>query len=318
MALYAYNNSGGSKTWAGQVVPDATYYLIEPTEQQTWAKDNDVVSDVGLGNCIISTSNDSSGHQTVYLGLNLLQDIKQIFPVTSDDGRQLAAVNRIPAGYSLYITGKSDGISAGTYRTGDSMKFSSSDATQDLRQLKHYYVIGVRAIYSGCSLDNYFEAKLLAPASSGFTNSTGDYDKVEIIPSSGLHLFKPVSAGTGAWTGTLTDKIGSSNVLKATPVPVAGNTGWFDYDPTSNALTANMDQEGGYNLYDFDANLHQFAAYTWASPTTGHESSLDIEGLVGKLIYNSWIIRLDFKKDGGSLSSEEARLNFILGSQGNV
>jgi len=257
-----------------------------------------------------------SAHDGI-LGPNDPQSVS-LANVTIDKNRLLMADNRVPAGYTLYVTGEADDISTGAYGGGTSMKFDSTTSSREFQMLNHMYAIGARVIYEGCSLDNYFDATMIAPASSGFTNSTGDFDKVEIIPASGLHLFKPVSAGTGAWSGTLSDKLTSTNILKATPVPAAGNTGWFDYDSTTNVLTANMDQEGGYNLYDFNVNLHAFGRKVWASSADGAVAQLDVTGLVGKLIFNSWKVKFEFKKDGGSLSSEKARLFFIVATKQNI
>ena len=248
---------------------------------------------------------------------NLLSTIA-IKDVAVENNRLQNMNNRVPNGYSLYVVGESDDIANGIYGGGDELQFSESNNSVDFRLLNHYYAIGARAIWSGCDINNYFNATLIAPASSGATNQTGDYDKVEIIPSSGLHLFKPVDTGTGSWDMTLTDTLTNTSILKATPVPATGNNGWFDYDSTTNILTANMEQTGGYNLYDFDVNLHSFGRKVWGTPQSGGITALDITDLVGKLLFNSWKINFTFDVSDGVLSSEKAAVILILATKQNI
>jgi hypothetical protein len=317
---YVKNIDTVTHTYSGQEITAGSYYQIQDGERAKWMIDSTLLVDIANSDAQIGKSDQAAdlisdvSEQISYLR----NDTVSIEGATFDNGRMLNADNRIPAGYTIYVTGAGDGVSAGTYGTGDKLKFDSSNTTKNFYQLSHFYLIGARAVWESCDMDTYFDGTLIAPASSGFTNTTGDYDKVEIIPSSGLHLFKPVTAGTGAWTGTLTDKIGSSNVLKATPVPVAGNTGWFDYDSDANTLTKNMSQTGGYHLYDFDANLHAFGRYLWGSSETGHQSALDISGVVGKKLFNSWKVKIEFKQDVGALGTHKARVKFIVGSKGNI
>jgi hypothetical protein len=235
-----------------------------------------------------------------------------------ENGRTAVVDNRLPSGYTVYITGIGDDISTPGYGGGNKLKFDSTTYSIDFQLLNHYYIICALAMWFGCTEDNYFDGTLYAPASTGWTNSTGDYDKVEVIPSSGLYLLKPVTAGTGAWDVDLTAVQTGTTILKSVPVPSAGNTGWFDYDADTNTLTDNTGKTGGYNLYDFNANLHAFGRYIWGTKIDGSESALDITGLVAKKIFNTWKVKIDFKKDGGSLASEKARVKFIVGAKGNI
>lgn len=234
--------------------------------------------------------------------------------VKLEDGRLYVAQNRVPPGYTLYVTGEADNIATGGFGGGAQMKFDAANTVREFQLLSHSYAIGARAQWQGCSIDCYFKATLIAPACSGFTNAAGDFDKVSL--GGGFNMFKPVTAGTGAWTGNLSDKLTSTQILKATPVPVAGNVGWFDYNSDTNILTANMAQQGGYNLYDFPINLHAFARKVWGK--ADGETSLMVEGLVGKLLFNAWKIKIEFALEGGTLSTEKAALFFIAATQRNI
>lgn len=315
MSIIAKNTTGSDITIAGQVISAGGQYTLQQSDMYLWASSDLLVTKIGSGDIVI---NDGTSDLSASNGIDHVKGYQQKLNI--DNNRVLTADNRIPPGYTLYVTGIADNISSGAYGGGTKMSFDSTNHTLYFQMLSHFYVIGVKASWNGCTVDNYMDATMIAPASSGFTNASGDYDKVEIIPSSGLHLFKPVTAGTGAWTGTLTDTLTNTNILKATPVPSTGNVGWFDYDSTTNTLTANMSQTGGYNLYDFDVNLHAFGRHVWGRAGSSQDptSELDIPGLVGKLIFNSWKVKFEFKKDGGSLASEKVRLAFILGTKQNI
>lgn len=203
------------------------------------------------------------------------------------DGRSIIAVNRIPAGFTIYPTGKADALQANGYRAGDSLIFDANNKVRRFRMNSHWYGIGGRVIWQGSDLDDYISGKLVAPATVG-TNTAGDFDKVAL--GGGLNVFVPATPGQGAWTLDIAEKFTGTQVLKCTPVPKAGNTGFFDYDSDANTLSVNYTQTGGYNLYDFDATLFQMGSHCWGRNQEGAESSLEIPGVVGKLLYNSWAI----------------------------
>lgn len=231
-----------------------------------------------------------------------------------DGGRIIMADNRVPLGYTLYVSGEADNILTGAFGSGAPMKFDSANLVREFQLLTHVFIIGARTSWENCSIDNFFKATMIAPASSGFTLGVGDFVKVPL--GGPYNKMKPVAAGTGTWAGTLNEKKPSTQILKATPVPTAGNLGWFDYDSDLNVLTPNLEQKGGYDLYDFDINLHSFARKVWASPSG--QTDLDIAGLVGKKIFNTWKLKIEFAKDGGTIATERAAAFFIIATQKNI
>jgi hypothetical protein len=211
---------------------------------------------------------------------------------TLPDNRALSASNRIPLGYTIFPTGQGDNISAATYGNGPALKVTPGAPTVEFQMLHHWYGLGGRLIWENATMADRLDAWLIAPATTGFTQATGDFNRVA-IPNTGdtLHLYVPAAPGTGAWSADLTAKIGSSQVLQATPVPVAGNTGYFDYDSDTSIVTPNYTGTGGHNLYNFEIKLFKFAHAIWGRKQDGAESVLESTDVVGKLLYNQWKIR---------------------------
>lgn len=323
MIKWVKNTSGSTKTWEGQELANNTYYQLQSPDEVKWANSSSVLTDIGSGD--LTVAKDDSGNNDIddvseainYLKNDLPKEVS-IEGVTVESNRLQSMDNRVPNGYSLYVTGASDNITTGDYGTGNKLKFDSTNPTRNFQLLEHYYAIGARVTWESCTIDNYFTATLIAPASTSPINQTGDYNKIEVIPSSGLNIIIPTTPGTGSWDLDLTSKLTNTNVLKSTPVPAPGNTGYFDYDSPTNTLTVNTLGTGGYNLYDFDINLHSFGRYVWASSANGSIAELDVSGLVGKMLYNSWKIKLEFHKDMSSLGSEQAAVTFITATKKNI
>lgn len=316
---FVKNTTGSTKTYGGQDINAGQYYEIQSQEQNDWANSSDLLTDIVSGDVVIAR--DSSGNNDITdinSAINYLKEIPTdvtLDGVSVEAGRLQNMNNRVPNGYSVYVTGRADDITNGTYRAGTRMKFNDSNTTREFQMLDHYYAIAATAHWGpNASIDNYFNAVLYAPATTGLTNTTGDYDKVNL--GGAYNLIKPVTAGTGSWSMDLTAKLTNTSILKATPVPVSGNNGWFDYDSSTNVLTANLSQTGGYNLYDFDVDLHAFGESIWG--IKDGISGVNVEGLVGKLLYNCWIIKIDFGLDGGSLSNETANVVFTVATKRNV
>lgn len=313
------NDSGSTKTWCGKEFTDQEEYIV-PTDnnRSKWINNSELLTAIGNAEALVG---DGSGYiSDINTAINWLKNglatEVSLSGVTPNLSRLPVTNNRIPAGYSIYGVGEADNITNGTYGGGVQLQFDSTNDEREFQLLNHYYAIGARAVWKNCDIDNYFSATLIAPASSGFTNTTGDFDKVNLGGS--LNMYKPVTAGTGAWDADLTDTLAGTSILKATPVPSAGNQGWFDYDSETNILTTNMSQTGGYNLYDFDVNLHAFGRRVWGTSQSGGVTGIDVPDLVGKLIYNSWKVKLEFGLEGGLLGSEKAAVTFYVGTKGNI
>ena len=234
-------------------------------------------------------------------------------PLTTGDGRIIQAGNRIPAGFTVYPTGVGDALQASGYRLGNVLKFDANNKTKRLQFLNHWYGIGGRIIWNGADLSDSMSAFLRAPATGGI-NQAGDFNKYNLGGS--FNMFVPTTPTEGAWDLNLSEVHTGTTVLKCVPVPVAGNTGFFDYDSDTNILTVNYEQKGGYNLYDFEATLFCFAANIFGLNGDGKESSLEVPDLVGKLLYNTWVI--DFVLSTDKTDTIECGVIMISAMKGNV
>ena len=79
MAKFIKNNSGGSKTWVGQVVADTAYYEIQSIEQSSWANNSALLTDIGSGDAIVATDDSGSNDITdVATAINHLKDANPI------------------------------------------------------------------------------------------------------------------------------------------------------------------------------------------------------------------------------------------------
>lgn len=229
---------------------------------------------------------------------------------------KLVADNRLPPGYTVYPTGIPDALQASGYRAGTHLKFDADNKVRrfQLIGVNHWYGIGGRIIWQGADLDDYLTAFLKAPATSHAVNTAGDFNKYAV--GGGISMFTPAAPGTGAWSLSTTEKHTGTQVLKCVPVPSSTGTGFFDYDSATNTLTVNATMTGGYNLFDTDLTLHCFGAGCWGLNLNGAVSQLDIPGVVGKLLFNSWVI--EFTLTTAKTSGIKVGFIMITGVKGNV
>lgn len=229
--------------------------------------------------------------------------------------RKIVSISGVPAGYSLYATGIADDIDNGTFGGGVTLSFTDVNNEKQFQLLNHFYILGSRSVWEGCSINNYFDVKIVASATTGLTNTSGDFNKVQVP---GGNLIVPAAEGAGAWDMDLDAKFTNTAILKATPVPVAGGNGWFDYNSDLNVITVNQNQTGGYHLLDFDRDLHYSARHGWGTSIDGGSNELNLLNLVGKLIYNSWKIQFNFNLSGGLLSTNRSNITLLLAVKGNT
>lgn len=313
MSRILINTTGNAVdlTDIGRVVPASGQLEIDDKNLLAFGNSNVMWQKIGDGTL---KYNDGTSDLTITQAVNHFYNYAQKFQI--EDDRVLMADNRIPPGYSLSVRGEADDIANGAYGDGLELHFDSSNKDKTVQLLNHYYIIGARAIWENCSLDNYFKARLYAPATVG-TNATGDFTKA--ATGLGFNMFVPLQTpDSGDWDLDLTEKLTNTNILKNALVPVAGNTGFFDYDSDTNVITPNYTMEGGYNLYDVDINLHSFGRKVWGRAGSGSQSGLDVSGLVGKKMFNFWKLQFKFDIKSGLLSTEKAAIIMILGEQGNI
>lgn len=204
---------------------------------------------------------------------------------------KIVAVNKIAPGYTVYQTGKGDGVATSPgFRTGEDLKFDYVTTSRRFQMKQAWFLLGGRVIWEGADLDDHMNAKLVAPATVG-TNAAGNFNKYAL--GGGLNMFVPATPGAGAWTLDLTEKYTGTDVLKCCPVPSSTNTGYFDYDIDTNTLTVNATATGNYNLFDFELTMFHLASRIWGSKMDGAESHLDVTEVVGKTLLANWIVQLD-------------------------
>jgi len=98
MGKWIKNDSGGDKTWVGQLISDQAYYEIQADELTKWAHDSTLLTDIGSGDAVVAKDNSGSNDITdVSDGINYLKDI--INPVDSDNA-QLVRGKVAPTGWN--------------------------------------------------------------------------------------------------------------------------------------------------------------------------------------------------------------------------
>jgi hypothetical protein len=302
------NNSGSLVVRCGQTIAPQAYYTIQPVEAYRWQIDEQVITDIALSALVVS---DGFNDLAPVDGLNFLRGYYKPNPKT-DDNRDIVAINRIPPGYTVYPTSKSDALAAGGYRAGDKLIFSQAQKTRRFQLLSHWYGIGGKVIWEGADLDDHMDVFLKAPATVA-ANVAGDFVKVNI--GGPYNMFVPVTPGAGVWSLNLAEKHTGTNVLKCVPVPAAGNTGFFDYDSSANLLTVNVSQNGGYNLFDFEVTLFCFASSVLGRKQDGAETSIEVTDVVGKLLFNSWVVDFSLTSDKPGI---RAGMTVVTAVKGNV
>ena len=279
-------------TWGGIIVEDGTSYTTNSgEEEQKFAADSGFIADLSNSKAEVYDANDNV-ITDVATALDYLKHYSSPNPKT-EDARDIIVINCIPLGYTIYPTGQGDNITNGTYGDGDKILLTDvTPGTTDkatLQFLSHWFGIGGRVIWESASVLDEMNAMLVAPATTGAVEQAGDYDKYAL--GGGANMFIPATPGAGAWDIDLTAKLTNTDILKCTPVPAAGNTGYFDYNSATNVLTVNSGGAGGYNLYDFDVNLFRFANTIFGRKQDGAESLLEASDVIGKLLFNCWQIR---------------------------
>ena len=217
--------------------------------------------------------------------------MEQDDPRTSD-GKRIFLPNLFPGNVLVTYPGAGDDLTTGAIATGPTFGIQST-AIEDKSvswQFKDWvYVAGGEMTYSGAQVGDYIEYKLYAPPTVGTSVAgTGAFDKVEVIPGSGLNIYVPNPTNTGSWDIDLTETYSSAvSFTKAVPVPNSTTTGFFDYDTSTNALTVNATQSGAYDLFDFQIDLHSLANKI---PMLGsHRVNLTVPAIKPKKALAQWV-----------------------------
>jgi hypothetical protein len=184
------------------------------------------------------------------------------------DGRKLVVSSRFGTGVDPYLCGSGDKLDSPTGKgTGTKFEIEWTDqetpSPGDSKTIEWGFLDWVRIaagglLWKGCQFDRidlWLDAKA-TPATS--TPGTGNADKAEVIPSSGLHVFVPAPLGDGDWTLDL-----APSLFEDAPriVPNSSRTGYWDWISAdagfgSGTAVANpLAPNGGYDFFDFDVKL---------------------------------------------------------------
>lgn len=186
----------------------------------------------------------------------------------ASDGRPLFVASKFGTGVDPYICGAGDKVDSPTAKgTGQKFEIEWTDQETpnpgDSKTIEWHFLDYVRVaagglMWSGADLDRidmWISAKA-TPATS--TPGTGNADKVEIIPSSGMHVFIPAPLGDGDWTLDL-----SPTLLEDCPrfVPNFDGLGYWNWSHADEGLgsgtpVANpLAPDGAHDFFDFEVKL---------------------------------------------------------------
>jgi hypothetical protein len=80
--VWIKNNSGSTKTWAGQQIVDQAYYEIQPTELIIWANDSTLLVDIANSDAIVAK--DDSGTADFSIIADAINYLKKNNPIVID------------------------------------------------------------------------------------------------------------------------------------------------------------------------------------------------------------------------------------------
>lgn len=126
--MYIKNTTNIDGVWVGQGISAGTYVEIEPSKTILWANNDTVITDIGSGSLIVSSTTDSSGH--IISPSAALNKLRGDGP-TDTDGAPLTRTKTAPAGWNFQLrcislctakidgcfTKKTDGTTSGGFIT---------------------------------------------------------------------------------------------------------------------------------------------------------------------------------------------------------
>lgn len=225
-------------------------------------------------------------------------------PRRAEDNFLWVAINNFPRGTRQQLTGYGDNIANGTRGNGPKFKITGDtvgDHSVEWQFKDLRYIIGgtCEANIDTVDDDDTISFSLhAAGTSSTATPGAGNCNKYEVIPSSGMHIYVPTPSG-GAVTVDLSAKRNANvNFTAAVPVPNATQSGWFNYNPLTDALTPNYTQNGQYDLYDFENSLGYFV-HKIPVIRTG-PMVLQVDNIVSTPVLPHWNYRVTYARAAAS------------------
>lgn len=220
--------------------------------------------------------NDTSGPAGGIIGAHTGEAITPLTAPKMDDGKPFFAPNRFSKGIWTNRAGCSDDVDNGVRYGGSDFTINEINAevgnyTFEARFIEPIELAGGQYYcWAGGDIGSHLTMEVYAPATVGTSNTgAGAFNKVEVVPSSGMHIYVPAPGVDGDWDIDLDEKLNTNvSFTKAVPVPNAFRTGYFDYDPVNNILSVNASGKGKFDLYDFQTGLGKFMVKSHVPPDT--------------------------------------------------
>lgn len=234
---------------------------------------------------------------------------------TGDDNRLIVAPSLMPDTYSPQFIGSGDDFANGTRGNGQSLHISMPDGsgptmTTSARCIDRCLAIGAYLTCYGSNIADYLNINLVAPATPVTINgsNTGNCNLVNIGPG---NIIIP-AANNGTHDVDLTVAVNSNLqgpnpvlVTMAVPVPaedISGNltvyNGYFNWDEETGAITYDYQQQGQFNLFDFEITLSKWIQHwnVWAPPGMVHKHKFFL-GNKGARILPHWKLDIITTRD---------------------
>lgn len=215
------------------------------------------------------------------------------------DKKPVVTVSPATEGWLTWVTGRKDQIPPDNGTTGRglgeqiSVTFTTSDAanttkTFDIQFLEPMEIHDGQVSWSPVSSFEFrdtFSLKVVIPATEPGVNvtSTGNCNKIEIYPNSGMHVIIP-AAGDGAWDLNMSD---------AHPVWDKTNSAYWNADYITGEVTPSLSPgTAAYNLFDFDAHGYLLKSIGMGNPL----GLFDVDVYKSEWFHPTWILRLEVTK----------------------
>jgi hypothetical protein len=175
-----------------------------------------------------------------------------------DDGKEVVTQSPATEGTFTWFSSKGDNLGAGTRGGGTKLKMTFTGSGSNSVDIQYIEPV---EIHKGCAywspvnsanwgFDDEWRVSLILSATAITENgtNTGNCNRVEIIPESGLYIVVP-AADDGAYDVNLTNACPTPDgYTKKTP----DNVGYWNVDKYwSETITPNYNGVGEFNLYTF-------------------------------------------------------------------
>ena len=220
---------------------------------------------------------------------------------TTTDGKQIVLNNLFPGDVLTNYAGRSDDIDNNVRFGGDIFQLSrdsEGSVSREWQFTEWVYLAGGRCYYENAVYGDTIGFQILAPATAGTSNpGAGAYNKVEV--ATGLNLYVPAPSVDGGWDLNLSEKLNENvNFTKVVPVPSVTETGFFEWDPDTEAVALVPEQTGRFNLFDQQITIANFVVN---APMMGNRDlQLVVPAVKPKRILSHWKSKVTANHSAGS------------------